>query len=226
LHVGDNIRRLRKAKGLSQGAIATLGGFDRPYISRVETGKQTPSLKFLRRLGEILDLPMAEFFIFPAIAVSDDWLDEFARERLYVDLPPMELATLGALRDRRVPERRSSYPGLRARVKIGTSLAEFTAPSPDVFAVRVPNNAAAPQALQGDVVAVDPCGELRPGDMVVIEPRAGAAAELRQFQESGEQRLYATFDGTAQPLTNPEHVWGRVFHKMHVYDDAMRRPHT
>ena len=120
MHVGDNIRRLRKAQRLSQGAVAQMGGFDRPYISRVETGKQTPSLKFLGRLANILDLPMAEFFTYPVTAVSDDWLVEHNRERMYIDLAVLDLATLGAQRERRVPERHQNYRGLVARVKLET----------------------------------------------------------------------------------------------------------
>lgn len=217
MHVGDNIRRLRKARRLSQGAVAAMGGFDRPYISRVETGKQTPSLKFLSRLAEILDLPMAEFFMYPVTAVSDEWLDKHGRERMYIDLPTLELATLGAQRERQVRPRMKTYSSLVGRVRLNDKITEFSAPSPDVFAVRVPDSAAAPEVCAGDVLVVDPTATLAHGDLAVIEPTPGAPAEVRMVHLTGETPVFVSYDRVSSPLSDPAHVWGRVIQKIRDY---------
>lgn len=213
MHVGDNIRRLRKARRLSQGAVATMGGFDRPYISRVETGKQTPSLKFLRRLAQILELPMAEFFTYPVTAVGDGWLEENERERVYIDLPVLEMSTLGAQRERRVPDRTHDYKGLVGRIRVGGAAAEIEVPSPDVFAVRVPDNLAAPDACGGDVLIVDPAQAVSLGDLAVVEPVPGAPGEVRLVRAVGEGREFANNDPGSGAIIDPAHIWGRVIHK-------------
>lgn len=217
MHVGDNIRRLRKARRLSQGAVASMGGFDRPYISRVETGKQTPSLKFLRRLANILDLPMAEFFTYPVTAVSDEWLNEHSRERMYIDLPVLDLSTLGAQRERAVPRRTQRYDGLVARVKLQGHTAEFPAPSPDVFAVAVPDGAASPDVCSGDVLVVDPAAKIGHGDLALLEATPGAPAEVRVVHFTGETPVYISYDRVSAPLSEPAHLWGRVIEKLRHY---------
>ena len=220
MHVGDNIRRLRKAQRLSQGAVAAMGGFDRPYISRVETGKQTPSLKFLARLADILDLPMAEFFMYPVTAVSDDWLDKHGRERMYIDLPILELATLGAQRERQVPKRQQAYSSLVGRIRLHDQTTEFAAPSPDVFAVRVTDSVASPEVCSGDVLAVDPTAELGHGDLAIVEPAPGAPAEVRVVHDTGDAPVFISYDRVSSSLSNPAHVWGRVFQKFRDYPIA------
>ncbi len=217
MHVGNNIRRLRKAQRLSQGAVATMGGFDRPYISRVETGKQTPSLKFLGRLANILNLPMAEFFIYPVTAVSDDWLEEHNRERLYIDLPILDLTSLGTQRERDVPTRTQRYDGLVARIQLDAHRVEFPAPSPDVFAVGVPEGTVSQDISSGDVLVIDPAASATDGDLVLVEPTPGAPAEIRLAQMAGETTVYTGFDRLSTPMTNPAHVWGRVIEKIRHY---------
>jgi len=51
--IGDRIRRLRMEQGLSQRQLATTG-VSYAYISRLEAGKRTPSVKALRKLAERL----------------------------------------------------------------------------------------------------------------------------------------------------------------------------
>lgn len=217
MHVGDNIRRLRKVRRLSQGAVASIGGFDRPYISRIETGKQAPSLKFLRRLGNILDVPVADFFIYPVTGVSDGWLAEHSRERTYIDLEVLGFATLGAQRDRSVPRRTREYDGLVARVKLQGHTVEVSASSPDVFAVAVPGGAASPDVCPGDVLVIDPTAKIAHGDLALLEVRSGAPAEVRLVHFTGESPVYISYDRVSSPVSEPVHLWGRVIDKLRHY---------
>lgn len=52
--VGANIRRLRKAKGLTQEQLAHEAGVAMRYVAGVERAEENPSLKFLVKIAEAL----------------------------------------------------------------------------------------------------------------------------------------------------------------------------
>jgi len=58
--LGDNLRRLRKAKGLSQEAFSLRCDIDRTYISGIERGIRNPSLDTLIEIAKTLDVTLAE----------------------------------------------------------------------------------------------------------------------------------------------------------------------
>lgn len=60
--IGWNLRRLRKARGITQENFATDSGFDRGYISGVERGVRNPSALVLSKIGDALDVDVAELF--------------------------------------------------------------------------------------------------------------------------------------------------------------------
>ncbi|GAA4488272.1 helix-turn-helix domain-containing protein [Gluconacetobacter asukensis] len=51
---GANVRRLRRAAGLSQEALAERMGVDRAYISWIETGRQNATLLSLWHASQAL----------------------------------------------------------------------------------------------------------------------------------------------------------------------------
>lgn len=60
--IGNKIKELRKKSALTQEELATLIEVDPKYISRIETGNSTPSLKTLIKISEILKTDLEEFF--------------------------------------------------------------------------------------------------------------------------------------------------------------------
>lgn len=54
LALGQKIRQLRTAKGLSQEAFAGACGLDRTYIGGIERGERNLSLKNLLRITDVL----------------------------------------------------------------------------------------------------------------------------------------------------------------------------
>lgn len=52
--VGENLRRLRTERGLSQEAFADELGFHRTYVGGVERGERNLTLRTVERLAEIL----------------------------------------------------------------------------------------------------------------------------------------------------------------------------
>lgn len=61
-YFGSTLRKVRKAKGLSQEALAVLSGLDRTYISGLERGRRNPTLKIIGQLAATLDVPITDLF--------------------------------------------------------------------------------------------------------------------------------------------------------------------
>lgn len=59
---GENARRLRKEKDLSQEKLAELAGLDATYISGIERGKRNPSLVAIVQLAGALKTTSGELF--------------------------------------------------------------------------------------------------------------------------------------------------------------------
>lgn len=55
LHFTENLKNLRKSKGLSQTALAKLLGVDQRTVSAWENGVCEPSFELLARLCEIFE---------------------------------------------------------------------------------------------------------------------------------------------------------------------------
>ena len=65
-HVAANIRRRRKAKGLSQEKLGELAELHRTYVSQLERCKANISLDNLERIARILEVDTAELLRPPA----------------------------------------------------------------------------------------------------------------------------------------------------------------
>ena len=55
----DVLRETRTEKGLSQEALADRAGLHRTYISQIERGLKSPSLKSLEQIANALGLPLS-----------------------------------------------------------------------------------------------------------------------------------------------------------------------
>jgi transcriptional regulator with XRE-family HTH domain len=59
LKLAADVRRLRKAKGLSQEALALVADVDRTYVSQLERCVANPSLVILQRIAQALGVSLA-----------------------------------------------------------------------------------------------------------------------------------------------------------------------
>ncbi|MEA3000894.1 MAG: hypothetical protein QOK17_2727 [Sphingomonadales bacterium] len=59
---GARMRALRKARGLSQEALAFASGLDRSYLGAIERGEKNVSLINIRRIAEALGVGAGELF--------------------------------------------------------------------------------------------------------------------------------------------------------------------
>lgn len=58
----DNIRRIRKEKGITQEKLAEYCGTSASYIGLMETYKNIPKLSTIQKIAEALNVPVQEIF--------------------------------------------------------------------------------------------------------------------------------------------------------------------
>lgn len=57
---GEELCRIRRAKGISQEELGFASDYHRTYISQLERGVKSPSLRTIFRLCKALDIPASE----------------------------------------------------------------------------------------------------------------------------------------------------------------------
>ena len=62
INLGDSIRKIRLAKGISQGEMQKRTGILRSYLSRVENGHTVPAVETLEKMARALEVPLYQLF--------------------------------------------------------------------------------------------------------------------------------------------------------------------
>lgn len=65
--LGENIKEARKAKNLSQNALADLLDISREHLAKIETAKRTVSLGLLFNLCDVLNVSEKELLNFDKV---------------------------------------------------------------------------------------------------------------------------------------------------------------
>ena len=58
--LGQNLKRIRTEKGISQNKIARTLGIDRAFISNIENGKTNPTLDTIARIAKAIGVSISE----------------------------------------------------------------------------------------------------------------------------------------------------------------------
>jgi len=58
----ENLKKYRKTKGYTQAKLAVLSGLSQDYMSEIERGKASPSLKKIVALANALDVKVKDLF--------------------------------------------------------------------------------------------------------------------------------------------------------------------
>ncbi len=58
--LGNNLKRIRTKKGISQGDIVRSLGMDRAFISNIENGKTNPTLATIAKLAKAIGVSVGE----------------------------------------------------------------------------------------------------------------------------------------------------------------------
>ena len=67
---GENLKRLREAKGLKQEELAELVGLEYQTISRIETGYYFTSFSNLSKISEALGVTLKDLFDFSEVELT------------------------------------------------------------------------------------------------------------------------------------------------------------
>ena len=59
---GLRLKKIRKAKGLSQEKLANLAEIDRTYLPSIEKGERNISITIIEKLANALDIAIKDFF--------------------------------------------------------------------------------------------------------------------------------------------------------------------
>ena len=62
INIGDRLAQLRKERGLSQRALARLGGISANALNLIEQSKTSPTVSTLYKLADALEVPVTVFF--------------------------------------------------------------------------------------------------------------------------------------------------------------------
>ena len=61
--LGENLKKIRTRKNVTQVEIANILGVDRSFVSNIENGKNNPTLSTIANLAKALKVPVDELFI-------------------------------------------------------------------------------------------------------------------------------------------------------------------
>ncbi len=63
LMLSDNIKRLRRTKGLAQERLGLESGVDRTMVSKIERRIANPTLEMLVKLANTLEVPVVDLLV-------------------------------------------------------------------------------------------------------------------------------------------------------------------
>lgn len=58
--LGNNLKRIRIAKGISQGEIGRILGVDKGFVSNIENGKTNPTLATITKIAKAVGVSVGE----------------------------------------------------------------------------------------------------------------------------------------------------------------------
>lgn len=78
--VGRAISMLRKSEGLTQAQLSELMKIEKETLSRIETGKISPTLERIEQIAQILNRPVYDFFVEPESCDVEKSVLEFFKQ--------------------------------------------------------------------------------------------------------------------------------------------------
>ncbi len=89
---GKRIQELRKGRGFSQDQVAEKADISPNYLSRIECGKENPTLDMLIKLSRVLEVEMWEMFDFRHVLSGKELKETFQTLAKTADEPTLRLA--------------------------------------------------------------------------------------------------------------------------------------
>ncbi len=99
VQVGERLRSLRTAQGLSVRTLAAQAGFSPSFISQIENGQASPSIVSLERIAEVLQTTLVGFFD-PEVNDSEQIVRFAERQQLNSSWSRAKIEALGPIGSR------------------------------------------------------------------------------------------------------------------------------
>jgi len=103
--LGARIKEIRKARGLTQEQLAEMIDVEQKHVSRIESGKNFPSIDLLEKMAAALNVPLMGFFDFLHLEEEDEGIVNLEAMLMELDGDSRKIAyrliraTIKALRD-------------------------------------------------------------------------------------------------------------------------------
>lgn len=171
----NNIRKLRRDKGMSMEALGLAVGITASTINKIEKSQMRLSDKYMGNIANALGVSISAL------------LDE-------------QTASDAAGMQKTIPVYGLAAAATRGAFTMTTDPVEWVVAPPaligvrDAYALIVTGNSMEPRYFAGDIVFVNPNRPPRPGDHVVIQeaPNGGVAASIKRFEKQTETELVTT----------------------------------
>jgi phage repressor protein C with HTH and peptisase S24 domain len=154
------ITALRKAKKMSQAALAVAMRVSAPTISRWETGEDHPSGEHLRRLAEIFEVPLSAL-IDDALSVNEMRAEYRVGLQLPATIPVFGYGSAGEglqMDDQGYPKGEGEFEIMRSGHNT----------DPHAYATRVKGNSMYPRFWDGDIVELRTDVEVTTGNLALV----------------------------------------------------------
>ena len=103
--LGARIKEIRKARGLTQEQLAEMIDVEQKHVSRIESGKNYPTIDLLEKMAAALKVPLMGFFDFMHMQDDDESAVNLEKMLLELDRDSRKIAyrliraTIKALKD-------------------------------------------------------------------------------------------------------------------------------
>ncbi|MCU6712429.1 helix-turn-helix domain-containing protein [Paenibacillus sp. J5C_2022] len=92
--IGENIRALRREKGLSQEQLALRADINTSYMGQVERGEKNPTIDVLNRIAFALQTPLKDIVTVEALGEEDEASKSNQDSSLYAEKIAHQLTVL------------------------------------------------------------------------------------------------------------------------------------
>lgn len=184
MFIGNNIKRARELKGLTQDELAKRMGYkSRSTIARIENGDNDVSQSKLKKFAEILD-------------VSIDFLLDDGNKKMQIPHSRgIRIPILGRVVAGIPLEAITDIEGYEEITPKMASLGEY-------FALRIKGHSMEPQILDGDIVICKCQSDVESGDIAIVLVN-GDEATCKQVKKAPEGITLIGFN----PIVYPPHFY-------------------
>lgn len=87
MDIGSTIKKIRTLKGFKQNDLADSCGLTQAYLSKIESNQKEPTISVLKRISEVLKVPLPILFF---QALTEDDIDPKKRDAFQIILPSIK----------------------------------------------------------------------------------------------------------------------------------------